>query len=179
METSNHWPCVVEISTRIPQSKIFIFENHWISHEDSTPVAVNGWRAPAHTSDSAKRITAKCKNLRRDLKVWKTQLPKLALAIESIKVVLHFLETVKIFRDLSLHEWNFRDFISAKLISLLKQQKTYWKQRGKIRWVKEGDAGTKFFHAHATFRHRKNTITTLQDSLGNILQHHEQKAELL
>ena len=106
-------------------------------------------------------------------------MPKLALVIESIKLVLHFLETVELFRDLSLPEWNFRDLISAKLISLLKQQKTYWKQRGKIRWVKEGDAGTKFFHAHATIRHRKNTITTLQDGLGNIFQHHEQKAELL
>ena len=28
METSDHWPCIVEISTRIPQSKIFRFENH-------------------------------------------------------------------------------------------------------------------------------------------------------
>jgi len=179
METSDHWPCIVEISTRIPQSKIFRFENHWLNHQDFISVAINGWRAPDHISDSAKIITAKCKNLRRDLKVWKTQLPKLALVIESIKLVLHFLETVELFRDLSLPEWNFRDLISAKLISLLKQQKTYWKQRGKIRWVKEGDAGTKFFHAHATIRHRKNTITTLQDGLGNIFQHHEQKAELL
>jgi hypothetical protein len=68
--------------------------------------------------------------------------------------------------------------VYEKLISLLKQQKTYWKQREKIRWVKEGDAGTRFFHAHATLRHRKNSITTLQDSLGNILQNHEHKSKL-
>jgi hypothetical protein len=50
---------------------------------------------------------------------------------------------VEIFRDLSLPEWNFRNIVSAKLISLLKQRKTYWRQRGKIRWVRKGDAGTK------------------------------------
>jgi len=62
---------------------------------------------------------------------------------------------------------------------LLKQQRAYWKQRGKIRWVKESDAGTKFFHAHATIRHRKNSITTLKVSMGNTLHGHEPKAELL
>lgn len=69
--------------------------------------------------------------------------------------------------------------MSAKLIYLLKQQKIYWRQRGKIRWVREGDAGTKYFHAHATIRHRANTITTLLDNQGNLKQCHEDKAELL
>jgi len=45
--------------------------------------------------------------------------------------------------------------------------------------VKEGDAGTKFFHAHATIRHRKNSIIALQDSLGNNLYGHEAKAKHL
>jgi hypothetical protein len=52
-------------------------------------------------------------------------LPRLAIAIENIKLVLHFLETLEIYRDLSLPEWNFRNLVYEKLISLLKQQKTY------------------------------------------------------
>lgn len=28
METSDHWPCVIEISTKILRSSIFRFENH-------------------------------------------------------------------------------------------------------------------------------------------------------
>ena len=113
------------------------------------------------------------------LRDWELKLPKLSLAIEKIKLVLQFLETIELFRDLSLPEWNFRNLISEKLVYLLKQQRAYWKQRGKIRWVKESDAGTKFFHAHATIRHRKNSITTLKDSMGNILYGHEPKVELL
>ena len=50
-------------------------------------------------------------------------------------------------------EWNFQHILEEKLISLLHQQKIYWKQRGTIRWVTTGDAGTKFFHAHATIKH--------------------------
>jgi len=161
METSDHWPCVVEIAIAIHQAKMFRFENHWLNHEDFIQVVVNGWSAPSHVSDPAKVLTAKFKNLRKDLKIWKLKLPKLAIAIQNIKLVLHFLETIELFRDFSLPEWNFRYLISEKLIFLLKQQKTYWKQKGKIRWVKEGDASTRFFHAHATIKHINNTITAL------------------
>jgi len=61
--------------------------------------------------------------------------------------LLNFLED---FRDLSLVEWNFRIILELKLISLLQQQKAYWKQRGAVKWVTLGDASTKFFHANAT-----------------------------
>lgn len=179
MEVSDHWPCVIDISTNIPQSHFFRFENHWIDHEDFLEVAIRGWVAHDNVIDPAKRLTAKFKNLRKELKTWKSQLPKLAIAIKGIKSVLNFLEIIESLRDLSLLEWNFRELITEKLISLLKQQKKYWMQRGKIRWVKEGDARTRFFHAHATIRHRKNSIAVLQDAWGNNVHSHEHKADLL
>lgn len=64
METSDHWPCVVE-STKIPQSAIFCFENHWLSHAEFVTIAINGWLAPDGISDSAKVLTTKFKNMRR------------------------------------------------------------------------------------------------------------------
>jgi len=178
-EMSDHWPCVIEVSTRIPRARIFRFENHWLANDSFIPVAVQGWSSTQVHQDPAKAITAKFKNLRRVLKPWSAGLPKLALAIDNIKLVLHFLEAIEGLRDLSLPEWNFRNLVTAKLIFLLKQQRTYWRQRGKIRWVREGDAGTRFFHAHATIRHRQNTISSLQDSNGSIQQTHEEKTALL
>jgi len=89
---------------------------------------------------------------------------------------LGFLEE---FRDLALHEWNFKVILEQKLISLLRQQKIYWKQRGTIRWVTKGDAGTKFFHANATIKHRKNLITCLENSAGTMLTSHQDKAHTL
>lgn len=124
-------------------------------------------------------VTAKFKNLRKCLKDWKRSLPNLAASIEKIKLVLHFLETLELLRDLSILEWNFRILVSEKLIALLKQQRTYWRQRGKARWVKEGDAATRYFHTHATIRHRNNKITSLNDELGNVYYGHEQKAAIL
>lgn len=69
METSDHWSCVIEIATTIPQAQIFRFENQWLSHEEFMPIVVNGWKGPLHTVDSAKALTAKFKNLRKELKI--------------------------------------------------------------------------------------------------------------
>lgn len=89
-----------------------MFENHWLSHDDFIQVAVNGWAAPDYVTVSAKRLTAKFKNRRKELRTWKKQLPKLQIAIEKIKLVMNFLETVELYIDLSLPEWNFRNIIS-------------------------------------------------------------------
>lgn len=69
--------------------------------------------------------------------------------------------------------------MSEKLLSLLKQQQIYWKQRGTIKWVKSGDAGTKFFHANATIKHRRNLIASLEDTSGHLQTAHEAKALIL
>lgn len=94
-------------------------------------------------------------------------------------MVLTFLNLLEEFRDLSLIEWNFRKLLEGKLISLLQQQKVYWKQRGTVNWVTLGDAPTKFFHAHATVNYRRNLITQLIDDDGNTLVAHNEKANLI
>ena len=45
--------------------------------------------------------------------------------------------------------------------------------------MKEGDAGTRLFHAHATVRHRKNIISTLIDNNNGVLSQHEHKAKII
>jgi hypothetical protein len=45
--------------------------------------------------------------------------------------------------------------------------------------VKFGDEGTKFFHANATIRHRRNLITSLKDSTGSNHSDHQSKASIL
>jgi hypothetical protein len=70
------------------------------------------------------------------------------------------------FRDPALEEWNFRKIAHDHLANLLKQQRIYWKQRGKINWATLGEENTRFFHATATIRHNKNSIMVLKDKEG-------------
>jgi hypothetical protein len=47
---------------------------------------------------------------------------------------------------------------------------------GNIKWTTCGDVGTKFFHANAMVKLKMNTIATLQDSMGESIGSHENKA---
>jgi hypothetical protein len=82
-------------------------------------------------------------------------------------------------RTLSLEEWNLRDILKDHVITLLQNQQAYWKQRGKIKWVKLGDANTRFFHNKAIINYRHNFISVLMnESLAEIADH-DGKADIL
>lgn len=106
-------------------------------------------------------------------------LSSLKETIQNVKMVLSLFTLMEEFRDLSVPKWNFKKILETKLTSLLKQQHAYWKQRGTIKWVTLGDANTKFFHANASARFRRNLITTLEDSTGTQIVEHSQKASLI
>jgi hypothetical protein len=166
-DISDHTPCVISASTNIPRPRVFKFENYWLEHEDFLAVMLHGWNLPTQQQDSAKNIGAKFKSLRRIFKTWKNQLPNLAATIRSTKETIQLLDIIEEIRDLTLEEWNFRSILNTHLQSLLHQQRIYWQQRGTINWVKFGDECTAFFHANASIRLRRNTITSLKDANGH------------
>jgi len=57
--------------------------------------------------------------------------------------------------------------MQQSLATLLLQEENYWKQRSKVFWLANGDTNSKYFHASASARKRKNTIKKLRDSSGN------------
>lgn len=144
MESSDHVPCVIHISTSIPKAKIFRFENYWMEHDHCLDSVAHGWFIPTNQTDSAKILTAKFKNLRRVLKAWQDQLSNMKENINNVKIVLDFLGILKEYRDLSVMQCNFKTLLKDKYASVLLQQQIYWKQRVTIKWVKCGDEGTVF-----------------------------------
>ena len=145
METSDHVPCLIKISTAISKSHIFRFENYWLQREDFMQQVILGWQSDNLYIDAAKALTAKFKNLRKILKKWTKTLSNLKQNIMNVKLTLSFLNFIEDTRDLTIVEWNFRALLEEKLISLFQQQKSYWKQNGAVKWVTLGDASTNFF----------------------------------
>lgn len=46
------------------------------------------------------------------------------------------------------------------------KEEARWKQRSCLSWLREGDRNTRYFHNHASKRHRKNWIISITDSSG-------------
>lgn len=59
--------------------------------------------------------------------------------------------------------------LKTKLISQLLKEEHHWRQHAKILWLQEGDSNTRFFHMHANGRRKKNRITRLQNSTGQLV----------
>jgi hypothetical protein len=55
-----------------------------------------------------------------------------------------------------------RSLCQGRLTLFVQQRVARWKQRGKFRAIAEGDSNTKFFHARASLRLRRNKIPVIE-----------------
>lgn len=53
-----------------------------------------------------------------------------------------------------------------------RQEEILWKQKSRIRWLKEGERNTKFFHSTTIQRRMHNTITFIQKQDGGRVEKH-------
>jgi hypothetical protein len=176
---SDHVPCLISFKSKVPRPKIFRFENFWLHFEEFMTVFQNSWTAQPTLADKAKNLTAKFKYTRKILKDWQRSLPNIDKTVRQIKLLIEFIDIIEEHRDLSIEEWNFRELLQSKNADLLQIQKTYWKQRASIKWVTKGDICSRFFHAHATVKHMRNSIALLSDDSGSFFSDHDMKANLL
>ncbi|KAL9672899.1 hypothetical protein QQ045_029152 [Rhodiola kirilowii] len=57
--------------------------------------------------------------------------------------------------------------LSEELDYWLAREETLWLKRSRVIWLNQGDRNTKFFHARASLRKKKNWISELKDEGGN------------
>jgi hypothetical protein len=161
---SDHVPCVVNIDTNIPKAKLFRFESYWVDQPGFLECVKNSWAHLSHKQYSSAILADKLKRLHFDLKKWHLSLARLKTLIQNCNKVILLLDSLEEKRPLFRSEFNFRTIVKLHLEDLLIAECKYWKKRCTIRWIKQGDYNTKFFHAKATERFRRNAIATLHDS---------------
>ena len=64
--------------------------------------------------------------------------------------------------------------LSKKMDDLLQKQEIYWAQRSRLNWLKHGDRNTKFFHARASQRKRRNHIRGIRNTHGQWVEELEE-----
>jgi hypothetical protein len=88
------------------------------------------------------------------------------------------LDFVEETRVLSGEEFELRSSARELLADSVRRAAAHWKQRAKVRALKEGDANTRYFHVRASQRHRWNHVRALAVD-GEIIVGHEEKAAAL
>ncbi|KAH0742871.1 hypothetical protein KY290_030864 [Solanum tuberosum] len=64
--------------------------------------------------------------------------------------------------------------LEAELKNFFKHEEEFWKQKARMKWFKEGDANTKFFHSYVTGRRKKLHIAETVTEQGITVQSNEQ-----
>ncbi|XP_074292303.1 uncharacterized protein LOC141619181 [Silene latifolia] len=59
-----------------------------------------------------------------------------------------------------------RKKVVKEIANLLKQEETFWRQRSRALWLRDGDQNTKYFHRKPSQRKKKNFIARLVDDEG-------------
>lgn len=176
--TSDHLPCKVQIGTSIPKANIFRFENYWFNHPGCMEHISHAWVTPCRASDSAQIVSAKFKLLRRILKNWAKSFSNLSKLISNCNLTIAFFDKPEEIRNLYPQEASLRDIMKSHIKNLLSMQNAYWKQRFTQRVMQFGDENTKFFHAMATERYRRNVICQIVDANGRMVADHNEKSAL-
>ena len=61
----------------------------------------------------------------------------------------------------SIEIWHRKQELRKEYYKILLEQETYWKQRSRVQWLKEGDLNMAFFHKVANSWSKLNTISSL------------------
>lgn len=69
--------------------------------------------------------------------------------------------------------------VQKEYLRLLEQQNSYWRQRAKEFWLKDGDINSKFFHNAVKRMRRNNNIVRLKNSDGNWISEKDELDELV
>ena len=108
------------------------------------------------------RISIKLKRLAKALQSWsQKQVGNINSQLALARHILHNLDLAQDHRELSVEEIWLRRKLKKHCLVLSSFHRTIARLRSRVRYLKDRDANTAFFHKQACFRKRKNFIPKL------------------
>jgi hypothetical protein len=176
---SDHFPIRLDCGRIDGGKSLFRFDNMWLK-VDGFVDRVRGWwdsysfpGSPSHT------LASKLKALKMDLKKWNVnEFGNIHFKHQKLLHSLHELESLGERRVLSKDEKNERIHLISDLETNMYLDEICWRQKSRVKWLKEGDKNTKYFHTVANSHRRRNSIRQL--SINGVLSTDQEaiKAEI-
>jgi len=144
--------------------KAFRFEAGWIHEDHCKTIVENDWNLMMGVR--AGSVIEAVREVGEDLLDWSRNI--LGDLEKNIKCAKKNLEAC---RKLEINRRNIarEEILKYKLEKLEARRELYWCQRAQTHWLKNGDRNTKFYHAFASERRRRNRIKKLvRDGGGTV-----------
>nr|CCA66178.1 hypothetical protein [Beta vulgaris subsp. vulgaris] len=155
---SDHCPLLVHNKELDWGPKPFRFQNCWLSDPECLKIVKAVWQ-----DAEALHTIGKLKEVKKRLKSWNlTEFGNIDSKIKKFESEIQHLDSINNTRDLDTQELENRKEAQVELWKWIKRREMYWAQNSRVTWLKEGDRNTMFFHAIASNKRRKNSITTVE-----------------
>eukprot|EP00253_Pinus_taeda_P009631 PITA_09631 len=166
---SDHWPIWLEIDIkRIQGKRPFRFEAFWLRDPDFIKKVEDWWgnctsqgRCRMHT------FQLKLKSLKGQIKRWnKEEFGNILEDKQKLEKEMEDIQQKIILEGRIEESVNKEGAILGRLEERRKQEEILWRQKSRIKWLREGERNTKFFH-QAMIKHRQgNRILSIKNKNG-------------
>jgi exonuclease III len=172
---SDHAPLHLSMNAAHRPVKRFQFESFWLNLEGFDDAVREGWQCAGTIVDPFHRLDSCFRNLAKHLQSWgDKRVGNLKMQIALANLIIHRFDAAQELRDLSPEEWWLRRSLKQAVLGMSSLERTMARQRSRMRWLKDGDANTKLFHAVANGRRVKNFIPAIRHA-GELITDQQRK----
>lgn len=159
--SSDHSPLIFLPLPKHKSGRSFRFEAFWDAHPECQKVIQDGWNQVVLDGDPWGNLQGKIKACKTALLSWQKNTFRRA-----DREILNLKEKLIEFQDQEDQVTNGDEVrrIQEEIKRLWKQEELFWCQRSRVKWLKDGDRNSRFFHASTIKRRGSNRIERLKGS---------------
>ncbi|RVW33934.1 Transposon TX1 uncharacterized 149 kDa protein [Vitis vinifera] len=176
--TSDHWPIVMDTNPFMWGPTPFRFENMWLQHTNFKENFRDWWSGFQGIGWEGHKFMRRLQYVKAKLKEWnKSSFGELKEKKKSILNDLANFDAIEQEGGLNPDLISQRVSRKGELEELILREEIHWRQKAKVKWVKEGDCNSKFYHKVANGRRNRKYIKELENERGLVLKNAESITE--
>jgi hypothetical protein len=160
---SDHCPLILRCGSVDWGPRPFRFNNHWLKNDDFQTLIEGAWRESEVVGWMGYILKEKLKGLKAKIKVWNKEVyGGVDLKISQLIEDIGELDVRGELEVLTEGEVSHRKHLFGVLWQLLRSKESLLSQRARVKWLREGDANSAYFHACLKARGSRNFINALR-----------------
>ncbi|XP_078173283.1 uncharacterized protein LOC144567103 [Carex rostrata] len=174
---SDHTPLLLSCKGLQQQARNNKFECFWFNYEMPRAMVQNLWNNPA-TLEPLLHFHKKTKMLHKALSIWQKQnFGVMQKELQGVRDEILRIDKLEEQGPLDQQLFLERIRLREKAFQLANNIEIKWRQRSRCNWLAQGDRNTRFFHAMASSRLRRNLVLSIEEN-GSLISEQKEIMEV-